>query len=373
MSSLTSSDIQSIMTQKDLDNKLLMTSPLVTIVVSPRERFSCTRESLESIYEYTKIPFNLIYIDGSSPPKVRRYLEDLAQAKDFQLIRTDYYLSPNQARNLGLRQVKTKYVVFIDNDVIVSPGWLNHLVQCAEETGATIVGPLACQDKPLHEIVHCAGGETHVWLDTKGDQVRRRLREKMYKQGRRVEELRDQLQRKQTELAEFHCVLVRTEIFKQVGSLDEAMLNTKEHLDFCMSVIQAGGTVYFESACVVTYVPGPPLEWTDLHYYMLRWSDAWQLASLHRLREKWDLAEDGYFQAKYKKVGWRRKVSIIGPLNRRLTFGLSSRLFDPILVPLDKALNRYLTTRHAQRQSHSSQAQGSTLPYQSSVIASSRS
>lgn len=371
LSSPSSVTIQSHAIREDLDRELsLIKDPKVTIVVVPRERFSCTRESLESIYEHTKIPFKLIYVDGNSPAQVRRYLEEKAQEKTFQLIRSDYYLYPNQARNLGLAQVKTKYVVFIDNDVVVSPGWLNQLSKCAEETGATVVGPLMCQDKPLHEIVHFAGGESHVWLDNTG---RRRLREKMYKQGQQVAQLRDQLQRQQTELAEFHCVLVRTEIFKQVGPLDEAILNTKEHLDFCMSVIQARGTVYFEPACVVTYVPGPPLDWTDLHYYMLRWSDAWQLASLHRLRDKWNLVEDGYFQAKYKKVGWRRKVSIIGPLNRRLTFGLSSRLFDPILVSLDKALNRYLTTRHAQRQSHSSQAQGSTLPYQSSVIASSRS
>lgn len=375
MSSLTSSEAtQSLLTQEDLDRELsAITNAQVTIVVSPRERFSCTRESLESIYEHTKIPFKLVYIDGNSPAKVRRYLEAQAQVKDFQLIRTDYYLSPNQARNLGLRQVKTKYVVFIDNDVIVSPGWLNHLVQCAEETGAMIVGPLVCQDKPLHEIVHCAGGETHVWLDTTGDQVRRRLREKMYKQGRRVEEMVTQLQRKQTELAEFHCVLVRTDIFERVGPLDEALLNTKEHLDFCMSVIQARGTVYFEPACLVTYVPGPPLEWTDLHYYMLRWSDAWQLASLYRLRDKWDLAEDGYFQAKYKKVGWRRKVSILAPLNRSLTFGLSSRLFDPILVPLDKVLNRYLTDRHAKRQQQRMQEQTlTTQPHKSPTTALSR-
>jgi len=346
-----------------------MAEPQVTIVVVPRERFSCTRESLASIYESTEIPFKLIYIDGNSPAKVRQYLQDQAQAKDFQIIRTDYYLSPNQARNLGLAQVTTKYVVFIDNDAIVSPGWLKNLVQCAEETQATVVGPLMCQNQPLHEIVHFAGGESHVWLDTTGDQVRRRLREKMYKQGKRVAEVRDQLQRTKTELAEFHCVLVRTEIFEQVGLLDEAMLNTKEHLDFCMAVMQAGGTVYFEPACIVTYVPGPPLEWTDLHYYMLRWSDAWTLSSLHRLRDKWDLAEDGYFQNKYKKVGWRRKMSILDPLNRYLTFGLSSRLLNPILVPVDKVLNHYLTDRHAKKQPQQMQEQASIKPYQSATTA----
>lgn len=323
----------------------------VTIVVVPRERFSYTCESLDSIYEYTQIPFKLVYVDGNSPAKTRRYLEEKARENNFEVIRTDYYLYPNQARNLGLAQVKTKYVVFVDNDVIVSPGWLNALVNCAEETGATVVGPLMCQEKPLHEIVHFAGGESHIWTDNTG---RRRLREKMYKQGQKVAELRDQLQRQETELAEFHCVLIRTEIFKQVGSLDEAMLNTKEHLDLCMSVRQAGGTVYFEPASIVTYVIEPP-QLTDLHYYMLRWSDAWTLSSLHRLRDKWNLAEDGYFQAKYKKLSWRRKMSIIGPLTRRLTFGISSRLLNPILVPLDKMLNRYLTNRHAKQQSQRQQ------------------
>ncbi|MGB3761496.1 MAG: glycosyltransferase family 2 protein, partial [Rivularia sp. (in: cyanobacteria)] len=37
-----------------------MSEPQVTIIVSPRERFSYTRESLESIYENTQIPFKLI-------------------------------------------------------------------------------------------------------------------------------------------------------------------------------------------------------------------------------------------------------------------------------------------------------------------------
>lgn len=323
-----------------------MTEPLVTLVVVPRERFSCAQASLESIYQYTTLPFELVYVDGNSPAKVKQYLETQSQEKQFQLIRTDYYLYPNQARNLGLAQVKTKYLVFVDNDVIVSPGWLEALVQCAEETNATVVGPLMCQHEPLHEVIHFAGGESHVWQDNTG---RQRIREKMYSQGQRVADLRDRLQRQPTELAEFHCVLVRTAIFEQLGSLDAAMLNTKEHLDFCMSVRAAGGTVYFEPASTVTYVPGPPLELTDLHYYMLRWSDAWTIASLHHLRDKWNLAEDGYFQSKYKKLGWRRYGTILEPITQRLTFGLATRFLARQLGRFEHLLNRYLTSRHARQ------------------------
>lgn len=323
-------------------------TPDVTIIVSPRERFSCTHEALESIYEHTDYPFQLIYIDGGSPNHIKNYLAAQAQQKQFQLIRTDHYLSPNHARNLGLRQVNSKYVVFIDNDVVVTPGWLKPLVDCAESTGATIVSPLICQGLPLHTEVHCAGGESGIKLETKGETIRRRIIEKIYKQGRQVADVRPQLQRQQTGLAEFHCMMVRTEIFQQIGLLDEGLLNTKEHVDLCITVAETGGTIYLEPESLMTYVTGKPLEASDIHYYMLRWSDAWEIASLKRLQEKWDLTEDEYFQNKFKRLGWRRDMAIINPLVRKLPIGkLGSKVVKKGLHVIDKAANRYITNRYA--------------------------
>ena len=322
--------------------------PQVTIVVVPRERFSCTQASLESIYEHTEYPFQLIYVDGNSSAKVRRYLAAQSKARNFKLIRTDYYLPPNHARNIGLSHVDTKYLVFCDNDVILTPGWLKAMVTCAEETGASVVGPLMCEKEPLHTRIHFAGGESHIVTDIYG---RKHLREKMYKQGQQVADVRPTLERTQTELAEFHCVLVRREIFDRIGGrLDEAMLNTKEHLDFCMTVVQAAGTIYFEPAALVTYVPGPPLEWSDLYFFMLRWSIAWTRASLKHLREKWDLAEDGYFKTKYKMVSWRRNATIVKPFSRYLIFGLEYKPLINFLKHWEKKLNRFLTDRYTQQQ-----------------------
>ncbi|MGK7947907.1 MAG: glycosyltransferase family 2 protein [Xenococcaceae cyanobacterium] len=332
-------------------NSQLNEEPQVTIVVVPRERFSCTESSLESIYQYTEVPFKLVYVDGNSPAKVKKYLQSEAKNRVFKLIRTNHYLSPNHARNIGLGHVDTKYLVFFDNDVVVSSGWLKALINCAEETGATVVGPLMCEKEPVHEVIHCAGGESHIVTDVNG---RRHLREKMYKQGHRVEDMLSELQRMETELAEFHCVLVRREIFDRIGNLDPQMLCTKEHLDFCMSVREAGGQVYFEPECVVTYVPGPPLEFTDMHFYMLRWSDEWMRASLQRLREKWNLSEDGYFKTKYTKIGSRRRQTIIRPLAQRLKkpfkkVGIKKQTIKEKLLAIDKVLNRFITSSYARR------------------------
>lgn len=327
-----------------------MTSPLVTIVVVPRERFSYTRESLESIYQNTEIPFKLVYIDGNSPRPIKQYLESQAEQRQFELIRTDYYLYPNQARNLGLAKVNTKYVLFADNDIVVQPGWLKALVDCAETESADIISPLMCQyDKPIHEEIHCAGGESRIIVDVKG---RRRMREKMYKQGHTISAKHSQMQRTQTELCEFHCMLARTEIFEELGYLDEEMLNTKEHIDFCMSAMRAGYTIYFEPDSIVTYVPAVPLKWSDLHYYMLRWSDRWELESLAHFRTKWDLSEDGYFKHKYKALGWRRRKTILMPIVEKLTLGIDNRLLQKLvmyglLAPGERVINRYLTARYA--------------------------
>lgn len=322
--------------------------PQVTIVIVPRERFSLTQASLESLYQNTQYPFKLVYIDGNSPPKVRSYLEKESKERDFEIIRKDYYLSPNHARNIGLKNVDTKYILFCDNDVILELGWLKALVTCAEETGASVVGPLMCEQKSAYTCVHFAGGESHVVVDIHG---KRHLREKMYKQGKQAAEIRPALKRMQTELTEFHCMLIKREIFNFIGGqFDEAMLNTKEHLDFCMSVTQAGGTIYFEPAALATYVSGPPLERSDIHYYMLRWSIAWGRASLEHLKEKWNLTENSYFKAKYQRLSRRRNVAITQPFSRRLTFGVYLNPVTNILKYWEHKLNRLLTDDYAKKQ-----------------------
>lgn len=322
---------------------------IVTLIVVPRERFSSTRESLESIYEHTDIPFKLIYVDGASPRPLRNYLENKAREKHFELIRTDHYLPPNRARNLGLRRARTKYVVFIDNDVIVAPGWLGPLVGCAEETGAWLVTPLLCQGRPVHEFVHSAGGQCRIVERREGLEIKRYIQDAMQSQGQPADQIRPYLERSETEFVEFHCMLARTEVFKRLGPLDEEMLNTREHIDLSLAVRKAGGAVYFEPASTITYLHDEGLRWSDIPFYMLRWSDEWLGASLKRFQEKWNVDENEYFTKRYKRFGGRRRKAIVKPLVRFLALGRENKTLEKILFRFEKRLNRYLTRRYAKK------------------------
>lgn len=323
----------------------------VTIIISPRERFSFTQQNLESIYKHTQIPFELIYIDGGSPKAVQSYLTQQAVTKGFRLIRSEHYLAPNQARNLALPYIQTEYVLFVDNDVLVSSGWLDSLLQCADETQATVVCPLTCIGKNVNEIIHLAGGEARIQEEQNEDgSIIRKVHEKHYFVNRPVVEVQDQLHRRQCEFAEFHCMLVRHKIFTVLGQLDEQLLSTREHIDFCMSVTNQGGTIYCEPASVVTYVPELPLNWADLSFFFLRWSDAWEVSSLEYFQQKWNLTlKDKYFKKRYKRLGHRRHNAFVRPLVRRITRGANVPWLEQQAIHLERWFNRLITAHYCQQ------------------------
>lgn len=326
-----------------------MTKPQVTIVVSPRERFSFTCESLESIYEHTTIPFQLIYVDGNSPVGIKQYLQEKSQEKGFKLIRTDYYLAPNQARNLAIPHVDTEYLLFVDNDVLVSRDWLNSLLKCAEETKATVVCPLICIGKNIGETIHLAGGEAHIVENLKEDgTIKRKVHEKHYFVNRKFVEVKEQLQRQKCEFAEFHCMLIRREIFDKIGLLDEELLSTREHIDFCMTVNNAGGSFYCEPNSVVTYVTGLKWELPELSFFMLRWSNAWEVASLEHFAKKWNLTvKDKYFEKRYKRIGHRRHKGFLIPFLCYFTFGWNPLWLEKKAIAIERKINQLITDNYA--------------------------
>jgi GT2 family glycosyltransferase len=183
-------------------------------------------------------------------------------------VRRDHYLTPNQARNAGCAHVATRYVVFVDNDVVVTAGWLEALVECAEATGAVIVGPLNYECRPLHHHVHFAGGEVRIEVAHSDGSTRRHLIDRIHK-------TRVPQSAIETDAAEFQCMLVRCDVLRELGGLDENMLSTRENIDLCLAVPEAGGRVYLEPRSRITYLPPDPLRLADVPYFALRWSDLW--------------------------------------------------------------------------------------------------
>ena len=352
-----------------------MAAPSVTIIVSPRDRFSMTEESLESLYAHTTTPFNLIYVDGFAPPAAAAYLRKQASERDFRLIRVDHYLSPNEARNIGLKHADTPYVVFVDNDVIYTDGWLDALIACAEETGASVVTPLICEGHPVHKVIHHAGG-AFTDLPTADDffaaadtPAGRKIIEVQNHHLEQLDDLQGKLSRADTGTCEFHCVLVRRDIFDTIGPLDERLKASKEHLDLSLNVHQAGGRIVFEPRSLVTFVlpcAGRPLRRGDREFFLLRWSDAWGAISLGAFRRKWKLEDTDFFDSKPRIYRWRRIESVVVPILQKIPLmGRSRRIthrLGRMLEPVECWVNRRLVQRHERRLAASGGGSGAQPP-----------
>ena len=337
----------------------------VTLIVSPRERFGVARESLLSIFAHTQQRYELIYVDCGVDALFSDWLDQQAGLRGFRILRPGL-VTPNEARNLGLKLVSTQYVVFIDNDVIVAPGWLDAMINCANDETADIVAPLTCQGLPLHQTIHQAGGSLlddpmSFFAQPAGERI---IVDQHAFAGQRVAQVATKLRRAATGSCEFHCVLVRRSLFDWIGPLDERLLASREHLDLCLAATQAGKKIVFEPAAIVSYLfPSRqrPMNRADWHYFALRWSPSWLAQSVEHFEHKWGLRpplnSPGHGQHE-----WRLFEGLVKPLLRAIPGTARNNTWQRICAVVLRQLCRQaseLLVRHDQRRRANKRAAGS--------------
>ncbi|WP_216913928.1 MULTISPECIES: glycosyltransferase [unclassified Synechococcus] len=261
--------------------------PLVTVVVVFRERHSFASRSLRSLLEHRDYPFALHYHDSQSPPSVRRELE-AAEARGELTLFTAGNGTPNQLRNQALQAVTTKYVCFIDNDVLVTKGWIETLVATAERTGAGIVFPLYLMGELSEDRIHMAGGKNH--LSERNGEIE--YNEEHLFANASAARVAGSLQGGDSDFGEFHCMLLSMKMLQETGPLDEAYLQANEHIDIAMVARQANYRVIFEPKSVVSYVYAnaqSPYWLCDIEPFRSRWSHEQAARDVAYLSSKWKL------------------------------------------------------------------------------------
>ncbi|MFM9914097.1 MAG: glycosyltransferase [Methylophilaceae bacterium] len=263
--------------------------PRTTIVMIARERHALTEAAIECVVANTLKPYRLIYTDGQTPEWLWQRLEQRAPEWGLELVRHNEPLWPQELRNRVLSSISSDYVVFIDNDVQVASGWLEKMVTCADETKAGMVGPLYLwgdgQNKP--KIHMSSGSLTHI--NTPQGMV---MTEHHDLVDAYPDEVAEQLIRKPCGFVEFHCMLLRTEVLKKMGSLDASILNVHEHIDTALSVKKQGYTVYTEPAAQVTYLAYAPYVLDDVPIHRWRWAEAPTETSIRNFCQKWGILDE---------------------------------------------------------------------------------
>ncbi len=225
--------------------------PLVSIVLLNWNGKEHLRTFLPSVLASTYANKRVIVADnGSTDDSIIFLKQNFPQV---ELLISPFNEGFAKGYNTALRQVKSDFYVLLNNDVEVTPGWIEPIIELMEADKDIAV----CQPKLLDynnrlqfEYAGACGG----WIDTLGYPFAR---------GRVFEQLEEDQGQYQTAQACFWAsgasMFVRADIFNKVGGLDEYFFAHQEEIDFCWRIQLAGYKVYIEPRSVVYHLGGGTL------------------------------------------------------------------------------------------------------------------
>lgn len=109
-------------------------SNLTSVVIISAERGNNTRQCVESVFENTVEPFEIILSDVGSDKETLEIITALEDAnKNVHVIYNKQSTGTTGQRNQGIYFSRGGYVVLMDNDVIAINGWLKHLKETADK------------------------------------------------------------------------------------------------------------------------------------------------------------------------------------------------------------------------------------------------
>lgn len=207
--------------------------PLVSLIIPTRDHVELLRVAVESILEKTTYPnYEIIIVDNESQePETTTYLEKVAQDRRVRVLSYSYPFNFSAINNEAVQQAKGDIVGLINNDVeVISPDWLTEMVSWAQQNRIGCVGAkLYYPDNTVQHggvILGLGGVANHAHLGLTQDDPGYFGRSKVIQNLSAVTGA---------------CLIVRKEVYKEVGGLDEHHLQVAfNDVDFCLKVREAG-------------------------------------------------------------------------------------------------------------------------------------
>ena len=277
--------------------------PEVSIVLLSLLRRKDTQRCIESLFTYTKVPFEIIIVDMGASAEIALWLNGLQEShEEIVVINNLSNVGTSKGRNQGFKAARGQYIVFLDNDAEVTPDWLTPLIACASSN--TDIG--ACGSK----IISPKGDVIFAPPTIKNSYVNKKLVETGLEFTHTLHHDDDEV-RQQQEVTWYPstCLLIKRHVFSMTGGFDEKLFMCEEDKDLSFLIKQIGFKII--------YVPTS----TVYHHHQLDQGAYGQIRS----NLKVILSDIKYFQEK-----WNCKVFIRHTRSFLRSAGFSDEQIDKI-------------------------------------------
>jgi len=218
------------------------TEPIVSVIVPAFNRWQYTNAALRALasaYD-PAIPIEVIVVDDASTDETRQLLASCEGVRTIRLERNGGF---GAACNAGAATARGRYVYFLNNDAICTPGWLAPLVETLERDAGIVaaVSQLRYADGTLAE----AGGV--IWRDGRGSN---------YGRGDSPDDWRYASAR-DVDYGSAASLMVRARAFADAGGFaSEFAPAYYEDADLCFALRERGGRVVYQPRSVVYHAEG---------------------------------------------------------------------------------------------------------------------
>lgn len=249
-----------------VDLAVASTPGLVSIVIPCCGMLEYTKLCVPSVLKHSRPPFELIFVDVGSLDGTAAYLDGLKAGLrgevHVEVVRTETDLGLKDACRTAIKNTLGEYVVLLNNDCIVTNGWLNQLIGMATFSMTVgMSGPMSNMAAPP-QLVETVPYRTFTSTRTTGSFVDLAAVEK-HAAGFRQEHQGNWMYADR--LGGF-CLLIKREVLDKIGtSLDEWSDLSLFDTDILSSkAMQAGYSLavcrdlYVHHFGTRTFASGPP-------------------------------------------------------------------------------------------------------------------
>jgi GT2 family glycosyltransferase len=210
--------------------------------------------------------FELIVVDNNSDSKTKNTLLSFSHIPKVKLIFNPKNYGFSKGNNIGLKQATGDYLILINNDVLVTPGWINRLINHYQyDTG--LVGP----------VTNSIGNEAKIDIDYNPFEIKDLEKQAFkYTSAHWGETLENNT------IAAF-CWIMSKSIYTKIGDLDERFgRGFFEDDDYCLRVRNAGYKVLIANDTFIHHYGGTSFKQIQSQEYQnlfnenkLKFEDKW--------------------------------------------------------------------------------------------------
>ncbi len=121
-----------------------ITKGMTSIVILTFNQHEYTKKCIQSIRKHTPEPHEIVFIDNGSTDGTVKWLNKMAaENENYSVIENSDNLGFARGCNQGIEASGGEFILLLNNDVVVSDGWLSGMLECHRHApDAGIVGPM---------------------------------------------------------------------------------------------------------------------------------------------------------------------------------------------------------------------------------------